>query len=50
MEKMDQLKAEFHKELHKLRCDLGGSLADMVEDALAAAIRRVEAAAVDEEK
>lgn len=33
MEKMEQLKAEFHKELYNLRYDLGGSLADMVEAA-----------------
>lgn len=37
-----ELKARFHEELRVLRYDLGGSLADMVEDCLAADIKAVD--------
>ena len=37
----DELKAAFHKNLQTLRYDLGGSLADLVEDVLAKTLQEI---------
>lgn len=40
----DELKEAFHKNLQSLRYDLGGSLADLVEDVLAQTLREISSA------
>lgn len=44
-EQIARIKAEFAAEMRKpyIRCDLGGSLAELVQDALAIALRRIAA-------
>ena len=40
----DELKEAFHKNLQSLRYDLGGSLADLVEDVLAQTLQEISSA------